>query len=70
MPWSKGVKAAVVVRLIAWMVFFALVSGLTKSFFEYVNSVIDWLVVGGVSAAFACLLALFVGPIYLLIKRP
>ena len=53
LPWSTGVKAAVVVGLIAWVIFFALVPSLTKSSFEYVNSVIDWLAVGGVAAAFA-----------------
>ena len=70
LPWSTGVKAAVVVGLIAWVIFFALVPSLTKSSFEYVNSVIDWLAVGGVAAAFAGLLAMFVGPLYLLVKRP
>lgn len=69
LPWSKGVKAAIVVGLAAWVIFFALVPSLTKSSFKYVNSVIDWLAVGGVSVAFAGLLALFIGPIYLLIKR-
>ena len=69
LPWSKGVKAAIIVALVAWVIFFALAPGLTKSSFEYVNSMIDWLAVGGISAAFAGLLALFIGPIYLLIKR-
>lgn len=69
LPWGKGVKAAVVVGLVAWVIFFVMVPGLTKSSFGYVNSVIDWLAVAGVSAAFAGLVALFFGPLYLLVKR-
>lgn len=69
LPWSKGVKAAIIVGLVAWVIFFALVPSLTKSSFAEVNSVIDWLSVAGVAAGFAGLLAIFIGPLYLLVKR-
>lgn len=69
LPWGKGIKVAIVTGLVAWVIFFVMVPGLTKSSFAYVNSVIDWLAVAGVAAGFAGLLALFVGPIYLLVKR-
>ncbi|QEY58769.1 hypothetical protein FXF61_06100 [Pseudomonas sp. C27(2019)] len=69
LPWGKGVKTASAIGLVAWVIFFVMVPGLSKSSFASVNSVIDWLVVAGVSGAFAGLLALFVGPIYLLVKR-
>ncbi len=69
LPWSKGIKFATVIGVLAWLAFFVLVPGLTKSSFSSVNSVIDWLAVAGVAAGFAGLLALFVGPLYLLAKR-
>lgn len=69
LPWGQGIKAAIVVGLVAWVIFFAMLPSLTKSSFAAVNSIIDWFTVAGVAAAFAALLALFVGPIYLLIKR-
>lgn len=69
LPWSKGIKFATVIGVLAWLAFFVLVPGLTKSSFSSVNSVIDWLAVAGIAAGFAGLLALFVGPLYLLAKR-
>lgn len=69
LPWSKGIKFATVIGVLAWLAFFVLVPGLTKSSFSSINSVIDWLAVAGVAAGFAGLLALFVGPLYLLAKR-
>lgn len=69
LSWGQGIKAAVVVGLVAWAVLFAMLPSLTNSSFAAVNSIVDWLTVAGVSAAFAALVALFIGPIYLLIKR-
>ena len=69
LPWGQGIKAAIVIGVLAWLAFFVLVPGLTKSCFAEVNSVIDWLTVAGVAAGFAGLLAIFVGPLYLLVKR-
>lgn len=69
LPWSKGIKAAVTIGIIAWVGFFFMVPSLTKSSFASVNSIIDWLAVIGVAGAFAGLLALFIGPLYLLVKR-
>lgn len=67
--WGQGIKAAVMVGLVAWVVFFAMLPSLTNSSFAAVNSVVDWLTVAGLAAAIAALVALFIGPIYLLIKR-
>lgn len=69
LPWGRGIKAAIAVGLVAWVAFFVLVPSLTKSSFAEVNSVIDWLSVAGVAAGFAGLLAIFIGPLYLLVKR-
>lgn len=69
LPWGNGAKAAAVIGLVAWAIFFVMVPGLSKSSFASVNSIVDWLIVAGVAGGFACLLALFVGPIYLLAKR-
>lgn len=69
LPWGQGIKAAVVVGVVAWVILFAMLPGLSKSSFAAVNSVIDWLALAGVAAAFAALIGLFIGPIYLLIKR-
>lgn len=68
-PWSKGIKTAFAVGIVAWVIFFMLVPGLTNSSFASVNSIVDWLTVAGVAGGFAVVLALFVGPIYLLVKR-
>ncbi len=69
LPWSKGIKAATAMGIIAWIAFIFMVPGLTRSSFASVNSIIDWLTVIGVAGAFAGLLALFIGPLYLLVKR-
>ena len=69
LPWSKGVKPALLVAVVFWMIFFVALPGLTKSSFASVISILDWLTVAGVAAGFAGLLALFVGPLYLLAKR-
>lgn len=68
LPWSKGVKPALLVAVAVWVVSFVLVPGLTKSSFANVTYIVDYLVVAGVAAAMAGLVALFVGPIYLLTK--
>jgi len=67
-PWRKGVKPALLVAIVVWAVSFALVPGLTKSSFANVTYIVDYLVVAGVAAAIAGLVALFVGPLYLLSK--
>ena len=69
LPWGKGIKAAIAVGVVAWLIFFMMVPGLTNSSFASVNSIVDWFTVAGVAAGFAGLLALFVGPLYLLVKR-
>lgn len=67
-PWSKVIKPTLVVTAVLWFVFFALVPSLTKSSFADVNSGIDWLTVIGLAAAFAGLVAIFIGPLCLLRK--
>ncbi|MDY0207558.1 MAG: hypothetical protein RBR82_13190 [Pseudomonas sp.] len=68
-PWSQVIKPTLVVAIVLWFVFFALVPGMTKSSFASVNSGIDWLVVAGLAAGFSGIIAIFVGPAYLLSKR-
>lgn len=69
LSWGKGIKVAIAVGMVAWLVFFMMVPGLTNSSFASVNSIVDWFTVAGVAAGLAALVALFVGPLYLLVKR-
>lgn len=68
-PWLKGVKPALLVAAVVWVISIFLVPGATKSSFANVTYIVDWLVVIGVALAVAGLVALFVGPLYLLIKK-
>lgn len=68
-PWYTSVKPALLVALVVWVVSFMLVPGMTKSSFENVTYILDYLVVAGVAAAIAGLVAVFVAPLYLLVKR-
>lgn len=68
-PWCASIKPALLVALVVWVVSFMLVPSMTKSSFENVTYILDYLVVAGVAAAVAGLVAVFAAPIYLLIKR-
>lgn len=69
LPWSCAVKPALLVAVVIWLVSFVLVPSMTKSSFANVTYVVDYLVVAGVAAAVAGLVAVFVAPIYLLVKK-
>ncbi len=68
-PWSRGIKPALLVAVVVWVVSFALIPGMTKSSFANVTYIVDYMVVAGVAAAIAGLVGLFVGPLYLLLKK-
>lgn len=67
--WLQALKPTLLIAVVSWLVFFALVPSLTKSSFASVNSVIDWLTVAGVAAGLAGVVAIFAGPIYLLTQH-
>lgn len=68
-PWSKGLLPALIVAVPTWILCFVMIPGWTKSSFDHVNGVLDVLTVAGVAAALAGLLAVFVWPVYLLLRR-
>lgn len=69
LPWCKGFVPALVVAVPVWIVSFAMMPGWTKSSFDNVTYILDYMVVAGLAAAFAGLVAVFVWPLYLLIRR-
>lgn len=68
-PWCTSVKPALLVAVLVWVVSFMLVPSMTKSSFANVTYILDYLVVAGVAAAIAGLVAVFVAPLYLLVRR-
>lgn len=68
-PWCASVKPALLVAVLVWVVSFMLVPSMTKSSFANVTYILDYLVVAGVAAAIAGLVAVFVAPLYLLGRR-
>ena len=68
-PWCRGIKPALLVAVVVWVVSFALVPSMTKSSFADVTYFIDYLVVAGVAAACAGLVAAFVWPLSLLVRK-
>lgn len=69
LPWGKGFVPALVVAILVWVVCFVMMPGWTKSSFDNVTYILDYMVVAGLAAAFAGLVAVFVWPLYLLIRR-
>lgn len=69
LPWRKGIKPAILIGMVLWVFYFVMMPGWTKSSFANVTYILDWLVLGGVTTAFAALSALFIWPLYLILKR-
>ncbi len=68
-PWSRGLKPAVVAAVVAWVMAFVLVPSATRSAFANVTYFWDYLVLAGVALACAGLVAAFVWPVSLLLRR-
>ena len=69
LPWRKGIKPAILIGMVLWVFYFVMMPGWTKSSFANVTYILDWLTLGGVTTAFAALSALFIWPLYLILKR-
>lgn len=68
-PWCQAIKPALILAVVVWVISFALVPGMTKSSFANVTYIVDYMVVAGVAAAVAGLVAIFFAPLYLLVKK-
>lgn len=68
-PWKQGIKPALLVAAVVWVISFIMVPGLTRSSFANVTYIIDYMVVAGLALVCAGLAAAFVWPLYMLVRR-
>lgn len=67
--WCAGIKPAVLVAIPVWILFFIMVPSWTKSSHSNVTYIVDYLVLAGTALGFAALAAVFVWPLYLVVRR-